>query len=179
MGTESSDEDTEQETSAPEAARPKDGDSAEVAELRAQLAKANSEAAERRRKLKEFEDRDKTDLQKLQDELDEARKDAAAGMRWKVALDKGLTATQAKRLVGETYDELVADADELVADLGLNPEIPDETSDESGDESDDGEMPPPASRPREDLKSGSGATDLASAVESTDTAAIGARMYRR
>lgn len=180
MGTETSETDTEQDAS--EASKPKDTDSAEVAELRSQLAKANSEAAERRRKLKELEDRDKTELQKLQDDLAESKKEALAGLRFKVALEKGLTATQAKRLVGDTYDDLASDADELVVDLGVRTagDATDETSTDADDESDGGEMPSPASRPREDLKSGSGATDVAGAdTPDEDVSAIGARMFRR
>jgi len=40
-----------------------------------------------------------------------------ATARAEVALAKGLTPTQAKRLVGSTKEELEADADELLADL--------------------------------------------------------------
>jgi hypothetical protein len=39
-------------------------------------------------------------------------------LRAEVANAKGLTPTQAKRLVGETREELEADADELLADIG-------------------------------------------------------------
>lgn len=63
----------------------------------------------------------KSELQKVADraaaaekERDELRK---ASLRAEVALSKGLTASQAKRLVGSTKEELVADADELLADL--------------------------------------------------------------
>jgi hypothetical protein len=38
--------------------------------------------------------------------------------RIEVALEKGLTPSQAKRLVGSTREELEADADELLKDLG-------------------------------------------------------------
>ncbi len=46
------------------------------------------------------------------------------GLRASVALAKGLTATQAKRLVGTTQEELEADADELIADLGATKPTP-------------------------------------------------------
>ena len=39
--------------------------------------------------------------------------------RLEIALDKGFTKTQARRLVGKTREELEADADELAEDLGL------------------------------------------------------------
>lgn len=38
--------------------------------------------------------------------------------RAEVALEKGLTLSQAKRLVGSTREELTADADVLIADIG-------------------------------------------------------------
>jgi hypothetical protein len=57
----------------------------------------------------------KTELEKAERERDELR---LAHARAEVALAKGLTPTQAKRLVGTTKDELEADADELLADLG-------------------------------------------------------------
>lgn len=42
----------------------------------------------------------------------------ARALRAEVALDKGLTVSQAKRLVGTTKEELEADADELLKDIG-------------------------------------------------------------
>lgn len=51
--------------------------------------------------------------------------------RYRVALEKELSATQAKRLVGATYEELLEDADALRADLGL-------IDDDSGSHDDDG-----------------------------------------
>lgn len=41
-------------------------------------------------------------------------------LRAEIANAKGLTPTQAKRLVGETREELEADADELLADIGAS-----------------------------------------------------------
>lgn len=48
----------------------------------------------------------------------QAQESEARAMRAEVANAKGLTPTQAKRLVGSTRDELEADADELVKDIG-------------------------------------------------------------
>lgn len=91
------------------------------AEVKAALRKANKEAETLRLKLKEFEDRDKTETQKLADRVAEAERRAAdletANARAEVALAKGLTAAQAKRLIGSSREELEADADELLADL--------------------------------------------------------------
>jgi hypothetical protein len=82
------------------------------------LQKANKEAETLRLKLKEFEDRDKTEAQKLQERLDAAEAKAAAleidNLRRDVAADKGLTNAQARRLMGATREELEADADDFL-----------------------------------------------------------------
>lgn len=70
-------------------------------------------------RLKEFEDAQKSDSEKLTDRLTEAETRALTAerelMRLQVATAKGLTATQAKRLVGDTIEELENDADEILA----------------------------------------------------------------
>ncbi len=80
-----------------------------------QRAKANAEAAT---KLKEFEDRDKTEAEKVSERAktaeDRATQAESRAMRLEVAFEKGLTPAQAKRLVGATREELEADADELL-----------------------------------------------------------------
>ena len=48
----------------------------------------------------------------------QARESEERALRAEVANVKGLTATQAKRLIGSTREELEADADELLADIG-------------------------------------------------------------
>lgn len=48
----------------------------------------------------------------------QATDNEARAMRAEVANAKGLTPSQAKRLVGTTREELEADADELLADIG-------------------------------------------------------------
>jgi hypothetical protein len=48
----------------------------------------------------------------------QARESETRALRAEVANAKGLTATQAKRLVGATREELEADADELLKDIG-------------------------------------------------------------
>jgi len=84
-----------------------------------QQAKANADAA---RRLKEAEDADKSEVQKLSEQAAEADKVAAharsEALRLRVALRLGLTEAQAKRLVGETEEELEADAEELLASFG-------------------------------------------------------------
>lgn len=58
----------------------------------------------------------------LQATLDGSQGEAATERqradRAEVALEKGLTLSQAKRLVGSTRDEFTADADDLLADIG-------------------------------------------------------------
>jgi hypothetical protein len=70
-------------------------------------------------RLREIEDAQKSDSEKLADRLTDAETRAAQAeselMRVQVAAAKGLTAAQAKRLVGSTVEELEADADEIVA----------------------------------------------------------------
>jgi hypothetical protein len=55
--------------------------------------------------------------------LEQAAKDAESrAIRAEIANAKGLTPSQAKRLVGSTREELEADADELLADIGAQKE---------------------------------------------------------
>lgn len=77
------------------------------------------ERNELRDKVNGFEDAQKTEQERLTEkneslsqQLTATEKDAA---RLRVALRKGLTETQAKRLVGDTEEELEEDADELLA----------------------------------------------------------------
>lgn len=87
-------------------------------EVAAALKKANKEAETLRLKLKEIEDRDKSENDRLKEQLTEANDRTAKAeeraMRLQVAIDKGLSSTQAKRLVGGNQEELEADADDLL-----------------------------------------------------------------
>lgn len=84
-------------------------------------AKANENAAKR---LSEIEESQKTEIEKAVARADEAERRAhiieLESTRNQVALSKGLTPSQAKRLIGSTLEELEADADELLADLKAN-----------------------------------------------------------
>lgn len=90
-------------------------------EVKAALKKANKEAETLRLKLKEYEDRDKTEQQKLEERAAAAEKAAAereaALLRYRVATAKGLPAELVERLRGSTEEELAADADSLLAML--------------------------------------------------------------
>lgn len=79
---------------------------------------------ELQKKAAEFDksqDASKTEIERLTDRAAKAEAEAAKvraeADRNAVALAKGLTPSQAKRLVGATREELEADADELLADL--------------------------------------------------------------
>jgi 5-methylcytosine-specific restriction protein A len=132
---------------------------------------AEAKAKDLEGRLKAIEDKDKSEVERLTEENAKLTQDLNAATaeraRIKVALDKGLTATQAKRLVGTTEEELAADADELLADLG------------AGAKPDDDDKPnasPPGGKPREQLKPGNGDPDQP--VEETDVKKLGERMFR-
>jgi Zn-dependent M32 family carboxypeptidase len=97
-------------------------------EVRRALNKANKEAESLRLQLKEFQDRDKTEAEKVAERATEAEtravKAEAKATRLEVAFEKGLTPAQAKRLVGETREELEADADEILRDFPVKPAEP-------------------------------------------------------
>lgn len=69
--------------------------------------------------------------EKAETELKAARADV---LKYEVALDEGLTKVQAKRLVGNTAEELKADAEELLESFGGAGRRPDD----EGDGDDDG-----------------------------------------
>lgn len=102
-------------------------------------AKANAAKA---KQLDESEEANKTEIQKAADRAADAEKRAAEAemraLRAEVAYSKGLTPSQAKRLVGTTQEELEADADEFLESI---------KPDESGKA--------PGGKPKEDLRGGS------------------------
>jgi hypothetical protein len=73
-------------------------------------------------KARELEDAQKTEQQRLTERAEGAERRATeaelTALRLEVAAAKGLKPSQAKRLVGSTKEELEADADEILADLG-------------------------------------------------------------
>lgn len=75
-------------------------------------------------KLQGLEDKDKSEAQRLQDAVTVAEKRALDAeqrlLRIEVGAAKGLSVAQAKRLVGETQEELEADADELLSTFGAS-----------------------------------------------------------
>lgn len=103
-----------------------------------ELNKKNNEAANLRKRLKELEplaakakeleDASKTESERLSERATSAEAKAskaeAEAMRLRVALSKGLTLSQVKRLQGTTEEELEADADEYLEELGAKKEDP-------------------------------------------------------
>lgn len=96
--------------------------------------KANQEAANLRKRLKEaeakakkydeHEEATKSEQQKAADAIAQATKKAEAAearaLRLEVAAEHGLSPAQAKRLVGDTREELEADAEELLGSFKPN-----------------------------------------------------------
>lgn len=111
------------------------------------------EEAEKR--LKDADEADKSELQKLTDRVTAAEARAqeaeARALRAEIAAEKGLTASQAKRLVGSNRDELEADADELLEAFGSK----------NGDKKDAGDKKVEGRRstPKEDLRPGASRGD--------------------
>lgn len=141
-------------------------------------AKANADKAS---KFDELEDEQRSDVEKLERKLADAerRSDEAEGklLRLEVAVEKGLTPRQAKRLSGTTRDELEEDADELLEDFGGKGEKPDPDDDEHDDDDgsdadDDAGTSSERRRPREQLRPG-GKPD---AKPATDTDQIAERV---
>lgn len=83
--------------------------------LKAQLAELQPKAAE----FDKLEESKKTELQKLTEQLEAERTERTKlerqALRSRIALQKALPADLADRLQGETEEELLADADKLLA----------------------------------------------------------------
>lgn len=123
--------DSPEETDKPDADGAKKTDREPFDEDRAKskIAKVNREAQKLRERLKELEplaakakeleDANKTEAEKLTERAssaeDRATKAEQELLRLQVAIDKGLTPAQARRLVGTTKEELEEDADDLLA----------------------------------------------------------------
>jgi hypothetical protein len=113
-------------------------------------AKENEDAA---RRLAELEDANRSEVDKATTRAQEAEARVAQleveALRRDVGADKGLTAAQAKRLIGSTREELEADADELIEAF------------HSEESSDSTEQPHPSFKPTTRLRPGTGSDDTA------------------
>lgn len=83
---------------------------------------AEKTAKELGERLQALEDSQKTEAQKTADRATKAEASAAAAnaklLRFEIAAEKGLKPAQAARLAGSTREELLADADAYLAEVG-------------------------------------------------------------
>lgn len=116
-------------------------------------------------KVKAHEDATKTEQEKAAEATQTAQNEAAAATReaarLRIALKKGLTETQAKRLVGDTEEELEKDADDLL---------------ESFKEDDDGNGDASRRTPRPRLRTGAAPS---SEPDETDPEKLAEKIPRR
>lgn len=119
-----------------------------VKQLRGEAASYRRELREAQERLQGLEDAGKTEVEKLAERVAQAEAGLASASseaaRLRVAMSKGLTETQAKRLVGSTVEELEADAEELLKAFGAS---------EGNGEEQDGQGPS-GGTPRERLTPG-------------------------
>ena len=92
--------------------------------------------------------------------------------RVEIAAEKGLTPKQAKRLAGENREELEADADELIEDLGLKPG----SNNETDDDDDDDDEATGRTRPKSQVRLTNGGDTNNSADAEPDYDAIAAQL---
>src|ERR1044072_1025931 len=94
-----------------------------VKRLRAEGASYRARAKGAEGKVRTFEDRDKTEQQRLEERAATAEGRATAAetklMRFEIALDKGIPSRLINRLQGSTREELEQDADNLLQEFGL------------------------------------------------------------
>lgn len=97
----------------------------EAASLRARLRETEEERDGFKGQLEEKQRKDESETDKLKRQVSELEKKAAKAdqgsievLKLRVALRKGLSETQAKRLVGTNEAELESDADDLVESFG-------------------------------------------------------------
>jgi hypothetical protein len=100
----------------------------EAARIRAALAKANKQSEHWRLKAKEADDAQLSEVEKAKRDAAEATQKLAQierdNLLKTVALSEGVPAKWVNRLVGDTEEELVADARAILADLAKQPKKP-------------------------------------------------------
>lgn len=123
MADETTTEPTAEATATAEQAVLPDNDLGEAGKKALTAERAAKKAAEKQladlqKRLQEFEDRDKTEAQKLAERVAAAEQERDAlkltAMRQRIALEKGLPPQLADRLKGSTEEEMSADADALL-----------------------------------------------------------------
>lgn len=110
---------SEDRSPAPEPERQQPPRSEVPQEVRDALRRANREAETLRRQLKDYQDKDKSETERLAERAAEQERRAAAAesllLRYEVGSAKGLPAQLVGRLQGDTREELEADAEQLLA----------------------------------------------------------------
>jgi cell division septum initiation protein DivIVA len=91
----------------------------EKSELKGQVGELQAKVTEAERANETEAEKSARERKELEDKLASAATKDLDITRLELALEHGLTKSQAKRLVGSTPEELQADAEELIADLGL------------------------------------------------------------
>lgn len=114
--------DSQGEAEAPEAeADAKQFDESYVKKLRAEAAKYRTEAQEAKAKAQEYEDAQKSELERAQDKLQQiesAKAEAEAKLlRYEVATEKGIQGSLMDLLVGSSKEELEAKADLILENV--------------------------------------------------------------
>lgn len=133
-------------------------------------------------KVTAFEEKDLTEVQRLQRENERLRNgegktkekpkaaskgDDLTAEKYRIALEKGLSAADARRLVGETVEELEADADAFLEEHGTGSAKGDDGEKNGGK----GGQAPPSQRPKVKVKTGT-AGDEADPDEGLDPGAL-------
>ena len=102
-----------------------DGVDPEIRKLRAEAKRLRLERNDLRDKTKAYEDRDKTEQQRQQEQLASVSTRAERAehelLRYQVAAELGIP-QHASRLHGDTRDALVEDANKLAQEFGLQPD---------------------------------------------------------
>lgn len=97
----------------------------EAAKWKALAKKHENEAKKLRKERDDLDNAGKSELEKAADRATDAEKRASASearaLRLEIAAEKGLSAKQAGRLVGESREDLEADADSLLEEFGGKP----------------------------------------------------------
>lgn len=117
-----------------------------ITKLRTESKSQKAAMAEMRDKAEKFDalsDANKSDSEKLTEKVTSSEQRAttaeARADRLEVAIEKGLTLNEAQRLVGGTKEELLADADVFLSDIGER-------------KTTNGGAPPPRTRIKTDLR---------------------------
>lgn len=123
---------------------PKEGESDALAALRREIAElkaAGTEKPKTRREIREAK----------QAEQDKGGDSDLTAEKYRIALEKGLSATDARRLVGSTVEELEADADKFLEEHGTGQAGSGQQGASKGGQA------PPSQRPKVKVKTGTAA----------------------